>query len=55
MLMGDSDTFYTPSTATELFNSIGGNNNKLIIFEGGHKIPASYIPTIADWFEKRLD
>ena len=54
MLMGDRDGYYTPETATQLFNSIGGNNNQLIIFEGGHKIQPSYIPTIANWFVKGL-
>ena len=54
MLMGDHDGYYTPKTATKLFNSIGGDNNQLIIFEGGHKIQPSYIPTIVDWFVKEL-
>jgi len=52
MLMGDRDGYYTPKTATQLFNSIGGDNNKLIIFEGGHKIEPSFVPSIANWFEK---
>jgi len=50
MLMGDHDGYYTPESATQLFNTIGGEHNKLIIFEGGHKMPPSYIPMIADWF-----
>lgn len=55
MLMGDSDGYYTPKTATQLFNTIGGDSNELIIFKGGHKVPPSYIPVIAAWFEKGLD
>lgn len=54
MLMGDSDGYYTPETATELFNTIGSKDKELIIFKGGHKIPPSYIPSIADWFDKNL-
>lgn len=54
MLMGDSDGYYTPETATKLFNTIGGDANKLIIFKGGHKIPASYVPIIVGWFETAL-
>ncbi len=54
MLMGDTDGYYTPKTATQLFNSIGGDANELIIFKGGHKVPPSYIPAIANWFEKGL-
>ena len=54
MLMGDKDGYYTPETATQLFNSIGGNNNQLIIFEGGHKIQPTQIPTIVEWFVKNL-
>ncbi len=54
MIMGDIDRYYTPQTAKQLFSSIGGGQNHLIIFEGGHKVPASYISTIADWFEKDL-
>lgn len=54
MLMGDTDGYYTPEKATQLFNSIGGDNKELIIFKGGHKIPPSYIPYITDWFEVKL-
>lgn len=50
MLMGTTDWYYTPKTATELFNSIGGKHNQLIIFEGGHKVPLTYTPTIVNWF-----
>lgn len=55
MLMGNNDGYYTPETAAKLLNTIGGVNNELIIFEGGHKVPSSYIPRIADWFVKKLD
>lgn len=55
MLMGNKDGYYTPETATQLFSTIGGSNNELIIFEGGHKIQSSYIPTIVDWFYKSLN
>ncbi len=54
MIMGDKDGYYTPESATQLFNSIGGKKNRLIMFEGAHKMPASYIPTIADWFANDL-
>ncbi len=54
MLMADDDGYYTPETATQLFNSIGGAKNELIIFEGDHKVPPSYIPTIAEWFKNNL-
>ncbi len=54
MLMGDNDGYYTPEMATQLFSSIGGDQNQLIIFEGRHKIPLSFVPTVADWFEKKL-
>ncbi len=54
MIMGDSDGYYTPGSATQLFNSIGGKKNRLIMFEGGHKVPAGYIPTITSWFEQSL-
>lgn len=54
MLMGDSDTYYTPKTATQLFNTIDGDNNKLIIFKGGHKVPPNQIPVITTWFENEL-
>lgn len=54
MIMGDKDGYYTPETATQLFNSIGGENNELVIFKGGHKVPPSFIPAIASWFEKGL-
>lgn len=50
MIMGDNDGYYTPKSATQLFNSIGGENNELIFFEGRHKIQPSYIPAIVDWF-----
>ena len=54
MLMGSSDSYYTSETATELFNSIGGNQNKLIIFDGGHKVPLSFVASIANWFQETL-
>ncbi|MCF6351688.1 MAG: dienelactone hydrolase family protein [Cyclobacteriaceae bacterium] len=54
MLMADSDEFYTPESATHLFNSIGGSHNQLIIFEGRHKILTSQILTIAEWFKNAL-
>ncbi len=54
MLMGSTDGYYTPDAATQLFNSIGGKNNELIIFEEGHKVSSKYVPVIADWFEKEL-
>lgn len=50
MLMGSNDGFYTPKMATQLFNAIGGKKNRLIVFEGGHKVPARFIPIIANWF-----
>ncbi len=54
MIMGDSDGFYTPKTAAQLFSSIGGKQNHLILFKGGHKVPVSYIPVIVEWMEQGL-
>ena len=55
MLMGDTDGYYTPKSATHLFNSISTNNKELIIFEGGHKVSPKYIPVIVKWFENGLN
>ncbi|MCF6360799.1 MAG: dienelactone hydrolase family protein [Cyclobacteriaceae bacterium] len=54
MIIGELDAYYTPKIAKQLFSSIGGDQNHFIVFNGGHKIPTTYIPTIADWFENNL-
>ena len=47
MLMARKDQFYTVESATELFDSIPGEEKTLRFYDSGHSLPAEYAETAA--------
>ena len=54
MLNGKNDPNGTLEGVQALYELIGSPTKELVIFDGGHALPADHMPKVVEWFHQYL-
>ncbi len=54
-ILGRKDDYYALDEAEVLYSLIPGSAKRLILYEGGHRLPHAYIGNVIEWFALHLN